>query len=161
VNVLARTSRIAVVAALLLLAACSRAAAPGLPAVTMSFCGSDPQVMPSVVLVICNTDDITARNLSWAAWGKPTATATGTATVDLCAYEDCHTGGFGSVPIMMIASDIVHCAKNSRAYSTLRYVFTHGSPWPGVPAHMNTSGYIAAPGRPLPPANQKVSLTCD
>lgn len=163
---LATATRAAVVTALaplLLLSACSQTgppAPPGPPAVTMSFCGSDPQVRPNVVLVVCNTDDITTRNLAWTGWGKPTATARGTATVDLCAYEDCHTGAFGSVPITVIASNIVHCPKKTRAYSTLRYRFPGGSPWPGTPAHTDTSGYIAGPNRSLPPANQTVSLTC-
>ncbi len=68
----------------LFLAGCSHSAVPVPAAVTMSFCGSDPQPMPTVVEVICNTDDITARNLVWAAWGKPTATAKGMA-VEICA----------------------------------------------------------------------------
>ncbi|MCW2936086.1 MAG: hypothetical protein JWM19_7048 [Actinomycetia bacterium] len=96
----------------------------------------------------------------WSGWGKPTTTATGTAVVDLCAYEDCHTGAFGSVPIRLIASKIAACGGNERAYTQLRYVFVDGSPWAGVPADMKTSGYIAAPGRILPPANETVGLTC-
>jgi hypothetical protein len=39
-------------------------------------------------------------------------------------------------------------------------VFPDGNPWPGVPANLNTSGYIAGPERVLPPANQTVSLGC-
>jgi hypothetical protein len=144
----------------LFLAGCSHSAAPVPPVVTMSFCGSDPQPMPTVVEVICNTDDITARNLVWTAWGKPMATAKGMAAVDLCAYEDCHTGAYSSVPIKLIASKVVTCAKNKRVYTTLRYVFVDGSPWPGMPADMNTSGYIAAPHRTLPPQNETVELTC-
>jgi hypothetical protein len=163
VNMLARAMRRAAVTALLpllFLSACSHAAAPVSPPVTLSFCGSDPQMTPTVVEVICNTDDITARNLVWTAWGKLTATAKGTAVVDLCAYTDCHTGAYGDVPIRLIASKIADCAKNTRAYSVLRYVFVNGSPWPGVPADMNTLNYMAAPNRSLPPANQTVSLTC-
>lgn len=144
----------------LLLAACGHAAAPVPPPVTMSTCGSDPQPMPDLVQVVCNTDDITARNLVWQDWGKPSATATGTATIDQCAYEDCHTGAFGTVPIRLIASKIAGCAKSARAYSTLRYVFPDGSPWPGVPANFSPAGYMSGPDRPLPPANQTVDLTC-
>jgi hypothetical protein len=151
---------IAALLSVLFLAGCSHSAAPVPPAVTMSFCGSDPQPMPAVVEVICNTDDITARNLVWAAWGTPTATAKGMAVVDLCAYEDCHTGAFGSVPIELIASKVAACAKNERAYTALRYVFVDGSPWPDMPANMNTSGYIAAPNRVLPPQDQTVELAC-
>jgi hypothetical protein len=151
---------IAVLLSVLFLAGCSHSAAPVPPAVTLSFCGSDPEPMPAVVEVICNTDDITARNLVWTAWGKPMATAKGTALVDLCAYEDCHTGDLGTVPIKLIASKVATCGKNSRAYTTLRYVFVDGSPWSGIPADMNTSNYIAGPHRTLPPQNQTVELTC-
>jgi hypothetical protein len=146
-----------------LLAACSHAATPAPAAVTMSYCGVSPQVKPGVVLVVCDTNDVTARDLTWrawGAWGTPTATATGTATVDVCAYSDCHTGAYGTVPIRLIASKIVSCAGTKRAYSSLRYVFPDGNPWPGVPADLNTSGYIAGPKRVLPPANQTVTLGC-
>ena len=144
----------------LLLAACGHPAAPVPPPVTLSACGSGPQVRPDVVLVICFTNDITATDLTWAAWGRPTATARGTALVDLCAYEDCHTGSYGTVPITLIASKLMRCARGTRAYSTLRYGFPDGSPWPGIPADQNTSSYIAGPERVLPPADQTVSLAC-
>jgi hypothetical protein len=159
---LVRTTRLAAIGMLLpvlLLAACGHSAPPP-PPVTMSFCGSSPQAMPNLIEVVCNTDDITAKSLVWTDWGQPTATASGTATIDQCAYEDCHTGAFGSVPIKLIASKLTHCSAGARVYSTLRYVFLDGNPWPGVPANLNTSGYIADPGRPLPPANQTVSLGC-
>jgi hypothetical protein len=48
------------------------------------------------------------------------------AVVDLCAYEDWHIGAYSSVPIKLIASKVTMCAKNKRAYSTLRYVFADG-----------------------------------
>jgi hypothetical protein len=143
-----------------LIAGCGGPAAPVGPAVTLSFCGDDPQPTPTVVQVVCNTDDITARDLAWAGWGQPTATAKGVAVVDLCAYEDCHTGAFGTVSIRLIASKIGACGNDRRAYTTLRYVFIGGSPWAGVPADMKTSNYIAGAGRPLPPADQLVELAC-
>jgi hypothetical protein len=144
----------------LLLAGCSQAGPPAPAAVTLSYCGGSAQPTPAIVEVVCNTDDITARNLAWTGWGKPTATASGEAVVDLCAYEDCHTGSFGTVPIRLIATKISACGPGRRAYTTLRYVFPGGTPWPGVPADMNTSGYIAAAHRPLPPPDQTVGLTC-
>ena len=143
-----------------LLGACSHPAARVPPSVTLSFCGGDPESLPTVVDVVCNTDDITARNLVWQDWGQSAATARGTAVVDLCAYEDCHTGAFGDVPITLTVSKIADCAKNARAYSSLRYVFPSGSPWQGVPANANASGYMVGPGRTLPPANQTVGLAC-
>lgn len=143
------------------LAGCGHAAAPVPPAVTMSYCGSDSQPAPAIVEVVCNTDDITARNLAWTGWGKSTATAKGVAVVDLCAYEDCHTGSFGAVPIRLIATRIAACgASKQRVYTKLRYVFPGGSPWPGVPADMSTSHFMSSPGRPLPPPDQTVGLTC-
>jgi hypothetical protein len=158
--VLAWASRAAVVTALLLLTACGQAARPAAPPATLSFCGGSPQVRPDVVLVVCDTNDIIARDLTWTAWGKPAATASGTALVDLCAYTDCHTGAYGTVPIRLIASKLVGCAGKARAYSELRYVFPDGTPWPGVPANLNTSGYMAGPERVLPPKDQTVSLAC-
>jgi len=59
-----------------------------------------------------------------------------------CAYEDCHTGAFGNVPIKLIASKLAGCAGHGRACTQLHYVFADGSPWAGVPADMKTSGYI-------------------
>jgi hypothetical protein len=82
------------------------------------------------------------------------------AVVDLCAYEDCHTGAFGTVSIRLIASKISTCANGKWAYTTLRYVFIGGSPWAGIPADMKTSNFISGFKRPLPPADQTVELTC-
>ena len=161
---LARTrAAIAAIAGLpLLLSACSHAAGPAsVPVpVTMAYCGSGPQVRPSVLEIVCGTSEIAARSLTWLAWGKQIATGTGTAVVDLCTYEDCHTGSYGSVPIVVIASKIVRCARGTPAYSRLQYVFVGGSPFPAVPAGTKFSNYIAAPDRVVPPANQTVGLTC-
>jgi hypothetical protein len=145
---------------LLLLVACSHAPRPAPPPlVTLGYCGSSPQVRPDVVLVVCNTNDITAENLTWSDWGMPTARAKGSAVVDLCSYEECASGNFVTVPIEMTASKIVRCAKNARAYATLRYVFPDGSPFKGVPAAVNATG-DQGQNLPVPPRNQTVSLTC-
>jgi hypothetical protein len=149
--------------ALLALGACSQAAKPvppPPPPVTLGFCGSNPQVMPDVVLVVCSTDDITARNLAWSGWGKPTATAKGSATVNLCAYTDCAGGDYISVPIDVTASKIVACSKKTRAYSVLRYKFPDGSPFKGLSASDTGPGYFGGQNQPVPPVNQTVSLTC-
>jgi hypothetical protein len=167
-NVLARRTGAVVMAVavlpLLLLAACSHAAAAApraAPApVTMAYCGSAPQVRPAVVEVICGTDDITADSLTWSAWGQQVATAIGTAVVDLCSYEDCHTGSFAAVPIVVIASKLTGCAKHTHAYSRLQYVFVDGSPFAGIPANENFSNFMADPSRSGPPPDQTVRLTC-
>jgi hypothetical protein len=101
---------------------------------------------------------VAAVNLVWSDWGKQTAIAQGSATVNLCAYTDCASGDYISVPIAVTASKIVRCSKQARAYSVLRYTFPHGSPFKGVSAGA-TGGYFGQ-GQPVPPANQTVSLTC-
>jgi hypothetical protein len=147
---------------LLLLTACSQAAKPvpkpSPPSVTLGYCGSNLQVEPDVVLVVCGTDDITARNLVWSSWGTADATAKGSATVDLCAYNDCAAADLVSVPIRVAASKIVACNKNTKAYSSLHYTFPDGSPFAGVPVAAANQGLFQDEG--MPPANQTVSLTC-
>lgn len=167
-NVLARATGAVVMATvtlpLLLLTGCSHPAPSKSrtvsASVTMAYCGSAAQARPTVVEVICGTDDITAESLTWSAWGKPVATAIGTAVVDLCSYEDCHTGSFTAVPIVVIASKLVGCARDTHGYSRLQYVFVDGSPFAGIPANMRFSNFMADPTRSGPPADQTVSLTC-
>lgn len=146
---------------LLTLVACSPAAEPrpAPPPVTLGYCGSNPQVKPDVVLVVCNTNDITAENLTWSDWGTQTASAKGSAVVDLCSYEECASGNYVTVPIEMTASKLMRCARNARAYSTLRYVFPDGSPFKGVPTAVNSAG-DQGQALPVPPRTQTVSLTC-
>jgi hypothetical protein len=151
---------------LLLLTACSQAAKPvpkpvpkpPPPSVTLGYCGSNLQVEPDVVLVVCGTDDITARNLVWSGWGTADATAKGSATVDLCAYNDCAAADLVSVPILVAASKIVACNKSTKAYSSLHYTFPDGSPFASVPAAAANQGLFQDEG--VPPVNQTVSLTC-
>jgi hypothetical protein len=153
------TAVMAALMLLLLLVACGHAPEPTPPPVTLGYCGSNPQVKPDVVLVVCNTNDITAENLTWSDWGMQTARAKGSAVVDLCSYEECASGDYVTVPIEMIASKIVHCARNAWAYSTLRYVFPNGSPFKGVPTAVNSTG-DQGQDLPVPPRRQTVSLTC-
>jgi hypothetical protein len=155
-----KARRTTAVVATLLLTACGHAARPLPPPVTLGYCGSNPQVRPDVVLVVCSTDDITAENLVWSDWGAQSAQAKGSATVDLCAYTDCAAGDYISGPIEVTATRIVHCTKTRRAYSTLRYVFPDGSPFKGVPVAADSPGYFGGQNQPVPPRDQTVSLTC-
>ena len=114
-NVPARAGRAVIVASLLLLTACSsqlvgRTAVAA--SVTMANCGSGQQQRPRVVAIICNSNDITARDLKWSGWGESFAAARGRAVVDMCAFEDCHTGSYRAFRIVVIASKIAHCGKN-------------------------------------------------
>jgi hypothetical protein len=156
---------------LLLVVACSGASQPAPRPVTLSYCGDGAQVRPDVVLVVCYTTDITATSLIWSDWGKPTATAKGSALVDLCSYENCGTGDYVTVPIKIAVSKIVNCAKSTQAYSTLRYAFPGGSPFQGVPADVKdlangqdqpvpATNQTDGHDMPIPPANQTVSLAC-
>lgn len=147
---------------LLLLTACSHPSRSGNISanVTMAYCGNSPQVRPTVVSVVCLTNDIVARNLDWSAWGKPTATAIGSAEVDLCAFEDCHSGDYSPFPIVVIASRIVSCPRLGRTYSRLQYVFVGTSPFEGVPSNVSFKNFIAGASRPEPPRDQTVSLGC-
>jgi hypothetical protein len=147
---------------MLLLSACTdqapRPAPP--PSATLAFCGGSAQARPTVVEVICSTNDITARNLTWSGWGHAVATASGTGVADLCAAEDCHTGEYASAPIVLVASGLAWCPGQNRGYQRLQYVFVGTSPFQGVSANQNFSDFMAAPGRPGLPANQTVRLNC-
>lgn len=161
----ARTRAAAAAAAMALpwlTSACSHAAAPvaGPAPVTMAYCGSGPQVRPGQLEIVCGTSYITAGHLAWSSWGRQIATAVGTAVVDVCAYEDCHTGSYTSASIVVIASKPVPCGRNAQGYSRLQYVFVGASPFAGVPGGATSANFISAPDRPSPPANQTVALTC-
>jgi hypothetical protein len=147
-------------AVMLAVSACSHTTTSDRVPVTLALCGTSPAVAPDLIEVICNTDDITARDLTWSAWGKPTATGRGTAVVDVCAYIDCHTGAFSSAAIVLRASGLMRCGTHEVAYASLHYTWVHGSPWPGMPASASTSQFLAGADRPLPPASQTVALTC-
>jgi hypothetical protein len=156
-------ARIAAAALMLpvLLTACAQGGSTTTSAaVRLASCGGAAQRRPSIIQVVCQTDDITARNLHWSAWGKPVATAIGVGVVNLCAVEDCHSQLYNPLPLVMIASKIVPCPHGRRAYSRLQYVFVGHSPFQGLPSHMNFSGFISGAGRPGLPARQTVSLTC-
>ncbi len=80
--------------------------------------------------------------------------------VDLCTYEDCHTGSYRSVPIVVIASALVSCASR-QAYSRLQYVFVGGSPFLVMPANIKfPPNDIVGATRPIPSPDQTVRLGC-
>jgi hypothetical protein len=146
----------------LLLGACSRASAPRPSAISvrMNPCGDGPRTRPGLLSVLCPSDAITARSLTWSAWGSPVATAIGAAVVDLCAFEDCHTGAYGSFSIVLIASRIRTCPRGARAYSRLQYLFVGHSPFQDLPANLKFSNFMFGSGRPGLPQNQTVNLSC-
>lgn len=125
--------------------------------VRISLCGGSLRAQPDVVNVMCANNSITARNLHWSGWGKPVATATGSAVVDLCAYEDCYAGEYVTAPIVIIASKIMRCPGSAKAYSKLQYVFVGQSPFAGLP-----KGAAVPDGSATPSGlgNQTLSLIC-
>lgn len=162
-NVLSRNAGAAlgaVLLPLLLLTACSQARRPAPPPVGLGYCGLKPQVKPADIMVTCNVDAITATKLTWSAWGKTKATASGQALIDLCvyAYMDCAIGDYTSVPIRVFVTKIKKCSKHAQAYSTLQYVFPRGSPWGR--GRISSATHLLIPAQQLPPANQTVGLNC-
>lgn len=129
------------------------------PTTKLAFCGGKQQVRPAVVTITCTTNSITARDLTWSQWGKPIASAIGTAVVDVCAYEDCHTGSYDAAPVVLVASEVTRCPNGARAYSKLQYVFVGKSPFADVPANFKATNFMVGAHRPGP-GDQSVSLTC-
>jgi hypothetical protein len=129
-------------------------------AVRLPACDGSRPARPDLVQVVCASDAIMARRLAWSAWGKPVATAVGEAVVDLCAFEDCHTGSYSAVPIVLVASKLVTCPKGVRAYTRLQYVFVGTSPFQGLPANMNYSNFMFGSARAGMPRDQTVQFAC-
>lgn len=160
-----RAARLGVLLALLaaLAGACSNAApspgapgaapSPGAPgAARLPDCGGVPQDRPSVVVLTCSEGAITARSLTWSGWGSKIATATGSAVVNMCAYQDCHTGSYRSYPMVLVASGTEDCPGGLRGYARLQYLFVGTSPFQGLPAAMKVPPQWWGPagvGKPL------------
>jgi hypothetical protein len=125
--------------------------------VRVAICGGALAAQPDVVNVSCSDNGIMARHLRWSGWGGPIATATGSATVDLCAYEDCYNGDYVAVPIVLITSKIMRCAGSAQAYSRLQYLFVGGSPFAGLQASLSIPDGSNTPANP---ADQTVNLVC-
>ena len=144
-----------------LLAGCSHPL-PGAAARTavarLANCGSRPEPRPTVIVMVCSNNSITARDLKWSDWGKPVTAAIGTAVVDLCAYTDCHTGSYGSAPIVVIATGLVRCSPTVSGYRRLQYVFAGRSPFQGTPAGSRYfSHFLTGPHRPGPSSETLVA----
>ncbi|HET9895460.1 MAG TPA: hypothetical protein VFQ44_11070 [Streptosporangiaceae bacterium] len=129
------------------------------PTTKLGFCGSELQNQPSVVIVTCTSNGITARDLKWSRWGKPIASALGTAVVDLCAFSDCHTGKYRSAPVVVVASKLTSCPNGARAYSKLQFMFIGKSPFDSVPANLSPANFDFGSHRVLP-GSKPISLTC-
>lgn len=133
------------------------AGSPAARSVRVALCGGAPLARPNVVNLACLDNAVMARHLRWSDWGRPIATATGSATVDLCAYEDCYAGDYVTVPIVLITSKIVRCAAGAQAYSRMQYVFVGRSPYAGLEASISIPDGSTSPANP---ADQSISLTC-
>lgn len=157
-RVRAAAAIMAIVLTLLFAGGCTHSAGSrAAPSVRVAFCGGALRAQPDVATVSCLNNSIMARNLRWSDWGGPVATATGTATVDLCAYEDCAAGDYATVPIVLITSKIVRCQGSAKAYSRLQYVFVGRSPYAGLQASISVPD---GSNSPADPGDQTVSLPC-
>ena len=157
----------AALAALLALTACGPQATSARPdgaakPVTMTDCNGLHHSRPGIINVTCESDAITARSLTWSAWGTSIATAIGAAVVDPCAYEDCHTATYNGYRIVVIASKIVKCAKGREEYSRLQYVFIGHDPFANLPGAkaLGLKNSMFGSHRPGPPHNNTVALPC-
>lgn len=147
-----------IAATLLALTSCGPAVTSKAAAsVKIALCGGAPAVHPRVVTVACANDSVAARDLRWSRWGQPVAIATGSAVVDLCAFEDCYAGDYVTVPIVIVVSKITRCHRTEAAYGRLQYVFVGGSPFAGLPARASIPDGSDAPANP---ADQTVALRC-
>lgn len=162
-----KTFTVAVAAALttaLALTACGPAAksAQAAKPVTMRNCSdSGRQAKPDLISVICSSDAITARSLTWSKWGARVATATGTATVNWCAFEGCAMGEYDNYKVVMIASKIVKCPKGGQQYSRMQYVFVGDEdPFASLPKKFKLTGEFFGSHSPGPANNNTVSLPC-
>ncbi len=154
----------AALTAALALTACGPAAtsASAAKAVTMRACSdSGRQVRPDLISVICSSDAITARSLKWSKWGAPVATATGSATVNWCAFEGCAYGEYDNYRIVMVASKLVQCPKAGQQYTRMQYVFVgDDNPFASLPKNFKLTNELFGSHMPGPANNQTVDLPC-
>lgn len=154
----------AALGATLALTACGPAAktAQAAKPVTMRNCTDSPrQARPDLISVICASDAITAKTLHWSRWGKSVATASGSATVNWCAFEGCAQGEYDSYPIVLIASKLVRCPSGRQQYSRMQYVFVgDDNPFEALPKHFKLTNEFFGSHSPGPANNETVRLPC-
>ena len=149
-----RVATAVIAAAAVLAPACTGHPAAGQgPAVRLAVCGGRPQARPTVVVIGCANNSIIVKNLAWSGWGRPVATAVGTAVVNLCAVEDCFNSDAHAYPVVLIASGTRGCPQGLRAYSQVQYVFAGRSPLLAVPARLMSAGGV-------PQATEVVTVGC-
>lgn len=146
-----RASALTIAIALLatMVAACSHAAASPGPASNrrLADCGGNPQTKPQVVVITCSNQAITVHDVNWSAWGGKVATGTGSAIVNVCAFQDCHTGAYGSYPVVVVASGAVACRGGVSGYGRIQYMFVGTSPFANLPPHMKVpAAFFGKPG---------------
>jgi hypothetical protein len=97
-------------------------------------CAGAPAARPEIVVVKCFDDSMVARQLKWSGWGSRVATATGSATLNMCEFipQDCASGDYQAYPVVLIASGAVRCRGGGRAYARIQTVLVghDGGVWP-------------------------------
>jgi hypothetical protein len=117
------------------------------PTVRLGTCDGSSSVQPTSVTLTCADAGVIAHDLTWQTWGAPTATASGTATVNTCD-PDCASGSTEDFTVALTADRIEHCGDGSRRYTRVRYDWPQGSPYPAdAPGSVNP--YVEFPC-PLP-----------
>jgi hypothetical protein len=137
----------------MLAAGCGGSAAP-LPSAAPRYladCSGHPQPRPTMVVVRCADVSMTARNLKWAGWGARVATATGTAVINDCEFQDCHTGLYSAHPVVLVISGAVACPTGGRAYARIQVMFVgRFITWPRADVDQIVSRPCGGSGPPTP-----------
>jgi hypothetical protein len=107
-----------------------------LPGAVIYTCGGTRVVEPSSYVLACADAGIRLSGLSWSGWGRDTATATGTLSVNACT-PNCAQGTFGSYPATVT---VMHLGGSSPPEPPSYGALTVVSNAPGGPHAYTISG---------------------
>jgi hypothetical protein len=99
------------------------------PEVTLPSSCTDQVVAPARVILTCGDAGLIAESLVWTGWGADAATATGTASVNLCE-PSCAEGERKEFPVALTASERRDCDYGRPQYTLVTYSFPAASPFP-------------------------------